>query len=308
VTSYIARRLLVLPAVLLAAYTIVFLMARAAPGGPWDPDIMVPEAVRENLRRYFHADEPIWVQYWRFLHQIVAHGNFGPSATNLHRDVGSMIADALPVSLQLGAAAMTLSIGVGVLLGVLAAVRQNGLLDYLAMITALVGISLPAFVVTPLLVVLFAVQWRLLPSSGWAGLLSASALIPVFTLALGPMAGLARYTRGAVLDVVRLDFVRSAQAKGLDGRHVTLRHVLPNALIPVITVTGDYLTRVLTGAFFVESIYAIPGMGRLMVHGILNRDYPLILAATLVIAALIAVINLLVDLAYALIDPRVRYD
>jgi ABC-type dipeptide/oligopeptide/nickel transport system permease component len=308
VPSYVTRRLLALPVVLVAAYTIVFFMARAAPGGPWDPDIMVPEAVRENLRRYFHADDPIWVQYWRFLHQIVVHGNFGPSATNLHRDVGSMIAEALPVSLQLGATAMTLSVGVGMLLGVLAAVRQNTGLDYLAMMVALVGISVPAFVVTPLLVVLFAVHWGLLPSSGWTGLRSSAALIPVFTLALGPMAGLARYTRGAILDVFRLDFVRSAQAKGLSGSRVTFRHVLPNALIPVITVTGDYLTRVLTGAFFVESIYAIPGMGRLLVQGILNRDYPVILGVTLVIAAMIALINLLVDLAYAVTDPRVRYD
>jgi oligopeptide transport system permease protein len=297
---------MVLPAVLLAVYSIVFLMIRATPGGPWDPGAMVPPAILTNLRQYYHADDPLWRQYWRLLSELVVHGNFGLSyATS--RNVGEMIGQALPVSLQLGATAMLVAAAAGVLAGLSAALHRNHLMDYAAMPIGLIGISVPAYVSTPLLVVLFAVQWHVLPSSGWDGLLSPAAAIPVFTLALAPAAGLARYTRAAVLDVLQLDFVRTARAKGMPGRRVTLRHIVPNMLIPVVTVAGSYLGGVLTGAFFVEWIYAIPGMGRLLVQGIFGRDYPVILGASIVVAGVIAVTNLVVDLSYAMIDPRIRY-
>jgi oligopeptide transport system permease protein len=303
---YVLRRLLVLPAVLLAVYSIVFLMVRATPGGPWDPGAMVPPAIIENLRQYYHTDDPIWRQYWRLLGELLLRGNFGLSyATS--RSVGEMIAQALPVSLQLGAASMVVATLGGVALGLAAGVRQNTIVDYAAMPIGLIGISVPAYVSAPLLVVLFAVQWHVLPSEGWEGLFSRAAAIPVFTLALAPAAGLARYARAAVLDVLQFDFVRTARAKGMPAGNVLLRHIAPNMLIPVVTVAGSYLASVLTGAFFVEWIYAIPGMGRLLVQGIFGRDYPVILGSTVVAAAIIAVTNLLVDLSYAFIDPRIRY-
>jgi oligopeptide transport system permease protein len=306
VGRYALRRLLALPLILVAVYSIVFLMIRATPGGPWDPDVMVPPSILANLRHYYHVDDPLWRQYWRALGELVLHGNFGLSyATS--RSVGEMIAQALPISLQLGAAAMTVAMLGGVWLGLSAAVHRNGLIDYVAMPVGLVGISVPAYVSAPLLVVLFAVQWHLLPSSGWEGLLSRAALIPVFTLALAPAAALARYTRAAALDVLQLDFVRTARAKGMPRGNVMLHHIVPNMLIPVVTVAGSYLSGVLTGAFFVEWIYAIPGMGRLVVQGIFGRDYPVILGASVVIAAVIAVTNFIVDLSYAVIDPRIRY-
>lgn len=303
---YILRRLIVLPAVLLAVYTIVFVMIRATPGGPWDPGAMVPPAIIANLRQYYHTDDPIWHQYWRLLSELLLRGNFGLSyATS--RSVGEMIAQALPVSLQLGAASMAVAAACGVTLGLAAGLHRNSALDYAAMPIGLVGISVPTYVSTPLLVVLFAVHWHVLPSEGWEGLFNRGAAIPIFTLALAPAAGLARYARAAVLDVLHFDFVRTARAKGMRAPRIVARHVAPNMLIPVITVAGSYLASVLTGSFFVEWIYAIPGMGRLLVQGIFGRDYPVILGASIVIAAVIAVTNLLVDVSYALIDPRVKY-
>jgi ABC-type dipeptide/oligopeptide/nickel transport system permease component len=219
-----------------------------------------------------------------------------------------MIVQALPISLQLGLGAMLVAAAAGITLGILAATRRSTSLDYLSMTVVLVGISVPTYVIAPLLVVLFAVVWHLVPTSGWHGLFAGTAVIPVFTLALGPTAGLARYTRSAVLDVIRLDFVRTGRAKGVRQGRLMVRHVLPNALISVLTVAGGYLAAVFTGAFFVESICAIPGMGRLIVQGISNRDYPVIFGVSLVVAAGVALINLAIDVSYAVIDPRVRYE
>jgi ABC-type dipeptide/oligopeptide/nickel transport system permease component len=298
---------LALPLIVIAVYTLVFLLARASPGGPWDPSLPVPQSVIDNLRAHYHADEPIWVQYWQLARNILFEGDLGPSYLAMRRNVSTMIAEALPISLALGFASVALALIVGVVLGVIAAVRHNTSVDYGAMGLTMFGISIPPYVITPLMVIIFAIWLPWLPSQGWNGLFSKAAIIPVIALALGPAATVARYTRNSVLDVIRLDYVRTAQAKGLSRRVVVTRHVLRNALIPIITVAGLYITRTLTHTFYVEYIYGIPGMGRLGVDAVFGRDYPVILGVSLVVSVMVAVTNVLVDVTYAWVDPRVRF-
>lgn len=305
---YILWRLALLPVVALTVFTLVFFIARATPGGPWDPDLPVSEAVRQNLRAHYGADEPLLSQYWESLRKLVLDGDLGPSYREARRDVGTLIIEALPISLQLGLAAMLLASVVGVCLGVFAARHQGTKFDYGAMTFVLVGISVPPYVTAPLLVVLFSIMLPWLPASGWHGLVHQGAIIPVVVLMLSPAANIARYTRNTYLDMARQDWVLAAEARGLPSRSVAVRYVLLNATIPVVTVGGAELARVVTGAFFVEFIYGIPGMGRLLIDAILARDYPVVMGVSLVIATLIVVINLVLDIVYAAVDPRVSYD
>lgn len=305
--GYVLRRILTLPLIVIAVYTLVFLLARSSPGGPWDPNLPVPQAVIDNLRAHYHADEPLVVQYWELAKNIVLHADLGPSYLAMRRNVSTMIAEALPISLALGAASVILALVVGLVLGVIAAIKRNTAVDYGSMGLMMFGISIPPYVITPLMVIIFAIWLPWLPSQGWNGLFSKAAIIPVIALALGPAATVARYARNSVLDVIRLDYVRTAEAKGLSPRVVVTRHVLRNALIPVITVAGLYITRTLTHTFYVEYIYGIPGMGRLGVDAVFGRDYPVILGVSLVVSGLVVITNLLVDISYAWADPRVRF-
>jgi ABC-type dipeptide/oligopeptide/nickel transport system permease component len=305
--GYVLRRILTLPLIVIAVYTLVFLLARSSPGGPWDPNLPVPQAVIDNLRAHYHADEPLIVQYWELAKNIVLHGDLGPSYLAMRRNVSTMIAEALPISLALGTASVALALVVGLVLGVIAAIKRNTAVDYGSMGLMMFGISIPPYVITPLMVIIFAIWLPWLPSQGWNGLFSKAAIIPVIALALGPAATVARYARNSVLDVIRLDYVRTAEAKGLSPRAVVMRHVLRNALIPVITVAGLYITRTLTHTFYVEYIYGIPGMGRLGVDAVFGRDYPVILGVSLVVSGLVVITNLLVDVSYAWADPRVRF-
>jgi oligopeptide transport system permease protein len=306
--GYLLRRLLTLPLIVIAVYTLTFLLARATPGGPWSTDLPVPPNIIQNLRAFYHADEPLLVQYWLLAQNVFLHGDLGPSYLAMRRDVSDMIFEALPISLQMGGASVLVAMIVGIGLGVLAAVRQRTAYDYAAIGAVMFGISIPPYVTTPLFVLVFAITLHWLPSHGWDGIFSTSAIIPVAALALGPAANLARYTRNAVLDVIRLDYVRTARAKGLPMRQVLTRHILRNALLPIITVSGLYVAQILTHSFYVEYILGIPGMGSLGVTAIFGRDYPVILGVVLVIASLVAITNLLVDLVYAWADPRIRYD
>jgi ABC-type dipeptide/oligopeptide/nickel transport system permease component len=293
---------------LLLVYTVVFFLMRATPGGPWD-DIgqrpVFPE-VRENLLRKYHLDDPLWKQYVDYLGAAL-HGDLGPSYRNRARTVADIIADFFPISLQLGLAAMVVALGVGVPLGFLAAARQDTLVDRGLMLLAVVGISTPSFVVANLLVVVFAVHLRWVPTSGWEGLLSPRAAIPVLALALGPLAAIARYARSAMLDVIRADYVRTARAKGVSEWRVILGHAAKNALIPVVTIAGIHLAFVVTGSFYVEVVTGVPGLGRYLVQSISARDYPVIMGTTLLLAAIVMTVNLLVDLLYAVLDPRIRH-
>jgi len=306
---YVVRRVVALIPTLLLIYTIVFFLMRATPGGPWDETGSRPvfPEVRENLMKKYHLNDPLWKQYVDYLVSAL-HGDLGPSYRQRGRTVNEIIADFFPISLQLGLAAMVVAVGVGVPLGFLAAIRQDTWIDRGLMFLAVIGISTPSFVVATVLIVVFGVYLRLVPTSGWSGLFSRQALIPLFALALWPLAAVARYARSSMLEVIRADYVRTARAKGLTELAVVAQHAARNAMIPVVTITGVYLAFVVTGSFYVESVTGVPGLGRYLVLSISARDYPIIMGTTLLLAVIVMVVNLIVDLTYAFLDPRIRYE
>jgi ABC-type dipeptide/oligopeptide/nickel transport system permease component len=306
---YVVRRVLALIPTLLLIYTIVFFLMRATPGGPWDETGSRPvfPEIRENLMRKYHLNDPLWKQYVDYLSGAL-HGDLGPSYRQRGRTVNEIIADFFPISLQLGLAAMVVAVGVGIPLGFVAAIRQDSWIDRGLMLLAVIGISTPSFVVATVMIVVFGVYLRWVPTSGWSGLFSRQALIPLFALALWPLAAVARYSRSSMLEVIRADYVRTARAKGLKELAVVARHAARNAMIPVVTITGVYLAFVVTGSFYVESVTGVPGLGRYLVLSISARDYPVIMGTTLLLAVIVMIVNLIVDLTYAFLDPRIRYE
>lgn len=304
---YAARRVLLLIPTLLLIYTIVFVLIRATPGGPWDIEKQLPPEVLDNLARRYGLDRPLHEQYLSYLERALLHGDLGPSYSQSGRDVTEILGDFLPVSLQLGFGAMVIAFVAGVPLGILSAVRRNTWIDHAAMFIAMVGVSVPNFVTASVLILIFALGLHWLPTSGWAGLFSREAIIPLVALSLPALAAIARYSRSAMLEVIHQDYLRTARAKGLRERTIIYRHALRNALIPVITVTAVYLAFAVTGSFFVETIAGVPGIGRYFVNSISARDYPVIMATVLLFAVVVAILNLLTDLAYAALDPQIRY-
>lgn len=267
-TAYIIRRVLALIPTLLLIYTITFFLMHSTPGGPWDTsEKPLPADVQERLKAAYGLDKPLWQQYGEFLGKAV-QGDLGPSYAQRSRTVVQILGETFPVSLKLAAVATALAVLVGVPLGILGAVRHNRPLDYLATFVSVFGISTPAYVVTSLLVLILASKLRWLPTSGWDGIRSPKIIIPALSLALYPMAVLARYTRSSMLEVLRTDYLRTARAKGIAERGVVVRHALRNALLPVITIAGIVLADIATGSFFVETIYQVPGVGRYFVQSI----------------------------------------
>ncbi len=305
--AVIIRRVLMLIPTMLAIYTITFILMHATPGGPWSDqgDKPIPPIVLERLNKSYGLDKPLWQQYVAYLNNVL-HGDFGPSYAQRSQTVSDIIRAAFPVSLKLGLVAMGFAILVGVTLGVIGAIRHNSWIDYLTSFTAIIGISTPPYVVVSVLVLVLASRLHLLATGGWGGVWSTKILIPAFALSLYPAAVLARYTRSSMLDVLKMDFIRTARAKGLRETRVIIRHTIQNALLPVITVAGLILAEVVTGSFFIESIYSVPGMGRYFVLSISNRDYPVILGTVLLFGALISVMNLVVDILYQFLDPRIE--
>jgi len=304
-TAYIIRRVLALIPTLLLIYTITFFLMHSTPGGPWDTgEKPIPADVQERLKAAYGLDKPLWQQYGEFLGNAVK-GDLGPSYTQRSRTVVQILSETFPVSLQLAAVATALAVLIGVPLGILGAVRHNRPLDYISTFVSVFGISTPAYVVTSLLVLILASKLRLLPTSGWDGIRSPKVIIPALSLALYPMAVLARYTRSSMLEVLRTDYLRTARAKGIAERGVIVRHALRNALLPVITIAGIVLADIATGSFFVETIYQVPGVGRYFVQSISARDYPVILGTVLLLGLVVSVMNLVVDLLYPLLDPRI---
>lgn len=306
-TTYFLRRLLwVLPS-LFVVFTLTFVLVHATPGSPWDDsEKPLPEAVKKNLEKQYHLDDPLPKQYFDYLANVV-RGDFGPSYRSVERSVSDIIGATLPVSAQLGLASMLFAVVVGVPLGALAAVKHNTWIDYVASLTTVTGLATPPFVRVSLLIVFFSLVLGWLPTGGWEGIFDSRAIIPILAIGLGPAAILARYTRSSLLEVHGQDFIRTARAKGLTETAVVVRHAMKNALIPVVTVAGVTLANVITGAFFVERIYSVPGIGRQFVDSVSGRDYPLLLGIVLVFALLISLVNLLVDLSYGFLDPRIRY-
>ncbi len=289
--------------VLLVVFTTTFVLFRLAPGGPFQTGAKPPPAeVRAALDERYGLDAPVWAQYLRY-GAASLKGEFGPSYSQQGRSVGSIISQTLPISLRLGAAAMSLSVLIGVPLGVLAARRRSSITDRTVSGITATLLATPDFVLVSLLVIMLGVYTKVLPTQGWEGLLSVRAIIPVVSLGAGPAALLARYTRASVLNLSNDDFVVAATAQGLSRRTIE-RRVLRNAVPPVLSIAGLVFSALVGGSFFVESAYNIPGLGRESVKAILARDYPLIMGTVLVFAVLVIAINLIVDVVAAAIDKR----
>ena len=302
---YTLRRLLGAIPTLFLVIVLAFLLVHAAPGGPFDDERALPAEIEANIAAAYHLDEPLPMQFLRYLRGVV-QGDFGPSYSYRDYTVSELIGRSFPVSLRLGILAMLLATVVGVSLGIVAALKRNSPLDTLVMGLAMTGISIPVFVIAPVLVLLFAVKLQWLPAS-WSGSEGGSRLLlPVLSLALPQVAYVARLTRASLIEVLASDFVRTARAQGLGTAAIVRYHALKPAMLPVLSYMGPAVAAVLTGSVVVEEIFGIPGLGQLFVRGSLNRDYTLVLGVVIFYAALIVLLNLAVDLLYGAIDPRIR--
>ena len=306
VLRHAAIRLLGLVPTLLVLITIAFFLIRVAPGGPFDGEKILPPEIRANLDANYHLDEPLLQQYFRYLVQIIS-GDFGPSFQYKDLTVNELIARGFPVSATIGGLAMLLAFVLGTLIGTLAALRQNSAVDYSVMGIAMLGISIPNFVVAPLLILMTAVYTGWLPAGGWDWSWQRMVL-PVITLALPVVAYIARLTRGSMIEVLNSNYIRTARAKGLPERMVIRRHALKPAILPVISYMGPATAALITGSVVIERIYSIPGLGSYFVQGALNRDYTLVMGVVIFYGMVIVVLNFIVDLLYAWLNPRIRYD
>jgi oligopeptide transport system permease protein len=291
---------------LLIIVTATFFLMRAAPGGPFDQEQTLPPEIMANLQRAYGLDQPIWTQYGRYLKALM-HGDFGPSFKYKDFTVTELIGQGFPVTLQLGVIAMALALSVGILLGTFAALHHNSAADYMTMSLAVVGIAIPTFVVLPFLGLLFGVFLHWLPVAGWEPGSIRHLALPVIALALPPLAYIARLTRASMLEVLRSHYIRTAFAKGLPLHTLILRHALRPALMPVASYLVPAVASIMTGSLVVETIAGLPGIGRYLVQGALNRDYTLVLGMVIIYSTLLIGMGLLVDLLYAWLDPRVRH-
>jgi len=308
VFTYAVRRIAWLVPTLLAMALVTFLVMHATPGSPLDPvaegaNPLSPEAQR-NLAEHYGLDRPLHEQFARFVANAL-RGDFGNSYVYKTRSVREILAETFPVSLLLGAMAMALAVAGGLTLGILAAVHQNRAWDYVSVSLATFGVAVPNFVLAVFLIILFSFVVPLFPTGGWDS--PRNWVLPTVTLALGPMGVIARFTRASMLEVIRAEFTLTARAKGLAEWPVIFKHTLKNALIPIVTLLGPMFAAVGTGSFFVESIFRVPGMGRFFVLSMTGRDYPMIMAVVLTYGAFLALMNLVVDLLYGALDPRIRY-
>lgn len=304
-TAYILRRVLWTVPVLFAVAVLTFFVMHQAPGGPWSTGRLISKDAKANVEHEYGLDQPLYEQFGRYLLGL-ARGDLGVSFQSRNRPVSDILADGIPVSAELGLLALVVSLTVGVGLGVISALHRNSAIDYLASAFATMSASVPSFILGMLLLVIFSGYLHRLPSLGWGT--PKQAVMPVLVLSALPAAYIARVTRASMLDVLQQDFIRSARAKGLRERTVVLRHILRNALIPVLTVTGPIAAALVTGSFLVEQLFSVPGIGRAFVGGIKARDYGVIMGTTLFYATIVVVANLTVDVLYAVIDPRIRYE
>jgi len=303
---YTLRRFLGAWPTLLILMTMAFFMMRAAPGGPFDTEKTLAPEIQANLDKKYHLDEPLIKQYGRYLYDL-AQGDFGPSFQYKDYSVNELIATGFPVSLRLGGTAIILAFFIGSLLGTIAALRQNTATDYTVMATAMTGISIPNFVLAPLLILLFAVNLQWLPAGGWNDGAFKNTILPIIALTLPYVAYISRLMRSSMIEVLRSNPIRTARAKGLPEHTVILRHAMKPALLPVISFLGPATAGIITGSVVIEQIFGIPGLGRYFVQGALNRDYTLVMGVVVFYGVLIILFNIIVDVVYALLDPKVRY-
>lgn len=303
--SYAVRRLAWLIPTLLIVIGISFFMMRLAPGSPFATEENMPEIIRQNLEAAYHLDEPLWVQFLIYLGNL-AQGDFGPSFQYTDYTVTELIWLGFPASLQVGGLAIGIAALIGIAVGMHAALNQNSWSDHLVMAVTMTGIAVPNFVLAPLAILIIGVYWGLLPAGGWGGGAWTHKVLPIATLAMTQIAYIARLTRGSVIETLRSNYIRTARAKGLPARLVMVRHTLRGALLPVISYLGPAIAGIITGTVVIEEIFGIPGIGRYFVQGALNRDYTLVMGVVIFYAVIIMALNLLVDVLYAVLDPKVR--
>lgn len=302
---YILKRLLLALLTVWIVITITFFVSRAVPGGPFASEKAITPAAKAALEAKYGLDKPLIEQYFTYLTDIITKFDFGPSLKNRGRDVIDVIGDGMKTSAQLGISAAVIALAVGVVLGAVAALRRNRLIDRVVMVFTTACISMPSFIMGTLLLILFAVTWRILPANGNA---DGGLILPVITLSLSPMANITRLTRSSMLDVLGQDYIRTAKAKGVSSGKVIFGHALKNALIPVITYFGPMLAYIVTGSLVVEQIFAVPGIGRTFVSSITDRDYPMIMGTTIILASLIVIMNMVSDILYKVVDPRITLE
>ena len=302
--SFILKRLAGAIPTLFIIVTLAFFLIRTALGGPFDKERTIPPEVEANLNAVYHLDKPLYEQYAHYLVNVL-QGDFGPSFQYRDFSVTDLIGSGFPVSLTLGLTAIFFAITIGMSLGAIAALRQNSLIDYAVMATAMTGITIPNFVMAPLLTLVFGVYLGMLPVGGWGDGMS-QAILPVVALALPQIAYIARLTRGSMIEVLRSNFVRTARAKGLPERVMLTRHAMKAAMLPVVSYLGPASAAIITGSVVVEQIFGIPGIGRYFVQGALNRDYTLVMGVVIFYGTLIILFNLIVDIVYGMLDPKVR--
>lgn len=301
-TRYVFRRLGGAIIILWVIITVTFALMHAIPGGPFTTEKKLPPQVKASIEAKYHLDDPVWKQYGDYLGGVIT-GDLGPSYKYEGRSVNDIISDAFPISAQLGLLSLMVAVAGGIAAGAISAMRPNGIVDYAVTILSTIGISVPTFIIGAVLVYVVGFELGWFPVALWRG--PSYMVLPVLTLAAQPMAFIARLTRSGLLDVYQQEYIRTARAKGLSSWTILTRHALGNAILPVITYLGPLAASLLTGSFIVETIFAIPGLGQYFVTSIYNRDYTVILGITIFYSALVVFLNILVDMIYPLIDPRI---
>ena len=305
--SYTLRRVLATIPTLLAVITVCYLLLHATPGGPFDGERKVSAAVLANLQAKYHLDEPLWQQYLHYLNSLL-HGDLGASFRYADWSVNELVANALPVSFTVGGVSLLISIVIGVALGTIAALRQNSAADYFVMFISNIGSAFPSFVIGPVLILIFALWLKWLPAGGWDDFSLRYMVLPMALLTFINVSTIGRVMRGSLIEVLHSNFIRTARAKGLPMRIVVLLHAMKPALLPVVSVIGPMAISAITAAIVTETVFSLPGLGKLIVNGAGNRDYTLVLGLVVLVTLVAVLLNLLVDLSYALLDPKIRYE
>lgn len=304
--KFIIKRILEAIPTLFILITFSFFLMRLAPGSPFTSEKAYPPEVMANIEAKYHLNEPLYKQYFIYMDNL-AHGDFGPSFKYKDQSVNDLIASAFPVSIKLGVVAFIFAVIIGLTSGIVAALKQNSKWDYIVMGFAMTGVIMPSFVFAPLLVLFFAIHLKWLPAGGWNGGQLYYMVLPVLSLTISYVAGLARITRGSMIEILHSNYIRTAKAKGVPMRKIIFKHALKPAFIPVVTYLAPAFVGIITGSMVIESVFGLPGLGQLFVNGALNRDYSLVLSLTILVGTLTILFNAIVDILYAVIDPKIRY-
>lgn len=302
----IFKRILEAIPTLLFLITVSFFMMRFAPGSPFTGERNLPPAVMANIEAKYGLNDPLWLQYLNYLKDLL-QGDFGPSFKYKDYTINELLAQSLPVSVEIGVYAFIIALVLGLFLGILAALKQNSILDYILMTIAMVGAMVPSFVKAPLMVLIFAVTLKWLPAGGWNDGALKNLILPVSALSIAYVSGIARIMRGSMIETLNSPYIRTARAKGLPTSHIIIKHALRPAMLPVISYLGPAFVGIITGSIVIESVFGLPGIGKLFVDGALNRDYSLVLSLTILVGVLTIAFNAIVDILYAVIDPKIKY-